>query len=207
MKKLENLSPSSKNKIEKMYRAVSGFLRDGVNVSTIKVSDITERAGIGKGTAYEYFQSKEEIIANAIDWNMEYRTKELTGRIESVKGFRDKIHQVFHWIEDNIAEGDCCMRFFKAKEELHDTQKTCAEDFCCENSESARLERVLDLLWDSAVREGRWEEEKSRTAFDTSMISAFIGYFVYLSHMEQQGDITREELKEFIYKGLLQSKL
>ena len=32
----------------------------------IRVSTITERAGIGKGTAYEYFDTKDEIVACAV---------------------------------------------------------------------------------------------------------------------------------------------
>lgn len=48
----------------------------GKPFSTIKVQDIATAAGIGKGTLYEYFSSKEEILAcavlyalnRAVDW-------------------------------------------------------------------------------------------------------------------------------------------
>ena len=53
-------------KVLALYRAVVDLINAGCDVSTVKVSDITGRAGIGKGTAYEYFSSKEEIISSAI---------------------------------------------------------------------------------------------------------------------------------------------
>lgn len=207
MKKQENLSPSSQNKIEKMYRAVGELLKEGVDISTIKVSDITGRAGIGKGTAYEYFDTKEEIIANAIHWDMEHRAEELTGRLEAAKGFRAKIFEVFIWIEENLAEGGSCIQFFKANEQSYDVPGDVVREFCRKDRDCAHLDKMLGLLRDSARLEGRWGEGNSQTAFDTALLSAFIGYFIYLSHMADHADIGSEELKEFIYRGIPGSKL
>ena len=53
-------------KMRRMYEAVSGLVKAKKEIADIKVSDITKAAGIGKGTAYEYFESKEELIAHAL---------------------------------------------------------------------------------------------------------------------------------------------
>ena len=45
-------------KVMAMYQAVWKLLDEGKDLHKLKVSDITECAGIGKGTAYEYFRSK-----------------------------------------------------------------------------------------------------------------------------------------------------
>lgn len=45
-------------KVLQMYRAVLELMEEGADVTTLRVSTITERAGIGKGTAYEYFTSR-----------------------------------------------------------------------------------------------------------------------------------------------------
>ena len=50
-------------KVRQMYIAVIQMLEEGADPANIRVSTITEKAGIGKGTAYEYFDSKEEIVA------------------------------------------------------------------------------------------------------------------------------------------------
>ena len=60
----EKLSP----KVEALYKAVMELLLEGREVRKMKVSEITEKAGIGKGTAYEYFESKEELLVDALDY-------------------------------------------------------------------------------------------------------------------------------------------
>ncbi len=53
------------------FQAVIDLIEEDADIHSIKVSDITNRAGIGKGTAYENFSSKEEMVAKAIIWSGE----------------------------------------------------------------------------------------------------------------------------------------
>ena len=46
-------------KVRLLYEAVLAMVTDGWDINRMKVSDITAQAGIGKGTAYEYFSSKD----------------------------------------------------------------------------------------------------------------------------------------------------
>ena len=45
-----------------VFRAVLHLLRQGRPLGDLKVSEIAEAAGIGKGTVYEYFPSREELL-------------------------------------------------------------------------------------------------------------------------------------------------
>ena len=49
--------------------AIKVFADHGVN--NTKIADIAQAAGIGKGTVYEYFQSKDEIIAASFHYFMQ----------------------------------------------------------------------------------------------------------------------------------------
>ena len=60
----EKLLLNPPEKVLAMYRAVVDLINEGNDIKVLKVSDITGCAGIGKGTAYEYFSSKEEIISS-----------------------------------------------------------------------------------------------------------------------------------------------
>lgn len=53
-------------KKQAVYDAVCAFIEEGRDTSALTVSEITKRAGIGKGTAYEYFDSKEEMVNGAV---------------------------------------------------------------------------------------------------------------------------------------------
>ena len=45
-----------------IYQAALGLIAQGASPAAMKVQDIAQAAGIGKGTVYEYFASKEEIL-------------------------------------------------------------------------------------------------------------------------------------------------
>lgn len=45
-----------------IYRAVLRLAGDGADISRLRVQEIAAEAGMGKGTVYEYFASKDEIL-------------------------------------------------------------------------------------------------------------------------------------------------
>ncbi len=77
-------------KVLALYRGVLELLDEGADVNGIKVSDITARAGIGKGTAYDYFKSREEIIACALLYDVEQKIEEEKEELDRHEGFRGK---------------------------------------------------------------------------------------------------------------------
>ena len=88
-------SSASPQKVLLMYQAVIEMIEEGFDVNKIKVSDITARAGIGKGTAYEYFSSKEEIIADAILYDVQGKREQLSRIVKEDGSFREKFGKCF----------------------------------------------------------------------------------------------------------------
>lgn len=80
--------------------AIQVFARDGL--SNGKIATIAEKAGIGKGTVYEYFGSKEEIFAAVIkdffDQMMTGYTQLIDAPMDPVK----KIELVFDYSYDYL---------------------------------------------------------------------------------------------------------
>ncbi|MGD8779469.1 MAG: TetR/AcrR family transcriptional regulator [Ignavibacteria bacterium] len=66
------MSPIIVNKPEKkeiiLNAAIKVFAKNGVR--NTKIIDIADTAGVGKGTVYEYFSSKEEIFETAFEFSM-----------------------------------------------------------------------------------------------------------------------------------------
>ena len=46
-----------------IYQGVLRLLQEGADIHALKASDIAEAAGLGKGTLYNYFSSKEESFS------------------------------------------------------------------------------------------------------------------------------------------------
>lgn len=63
-----------------MYEAVNELLEEGRDIYRMKISEITQRAGIGKGTAYEYFSTKEELLGKAIFYQLHRGICRMDGR-------------------------------------------------------------------------------------------------------------------------------
>ena len=86
-------------KLEILHAAAKVFAEKGV-VKT-KMVDIATEAGIGKGTIYEYYRSKEEIFADTfrlIFDDMEYRLAEAIGQTE------DPINKIKQLIQVTIID-------------------------------------------------------------------------------------------------------
>jgi AcrR family transcriptional regulator len=60
------MSRKEQNKKIQIYNAIIELVEEGFVYSNMRISDIASRAGIGKGTVYEYFESKEQIFSNMV---------------------------------------------------------------------------------------------------------------------------------------------
>ena len=60
-----------------------------------KMLQIAEAAGIGKGTIYEYFKSKEELFHAIINANMKEMTSQISKRIRKYENPKDKLQAYF----------------------------------------------------------------------------------------------------------------
>lgn len=117
-------------KVLRMYEAVHGFMIEGRDLVSVKVVDITSAAGIGKGTAYEYFSSKEEIIASAMAYEYKNKITELVARMFRQQGFKNRIMNVMDWICENQEYNQLFSHIFR---ELLGEPQMCA--FVSENTQ------------------------------------------------------------------------
>ena len=105
---MERQNPETENnlkpKVRALYEAVLDLLNENEDINTMKVSDITSRAGIGKGTAYDYFKSKEEIIACAIMYDAKKQGMETREKLQELPDFGARIRYCFSWVEECVRE-------------------------------------------------------------------------------------------------------
>ncbi len=75
-----------------IYNAVIDIIEaQGFN-SNIKISDIAKKAGIGKGTVYEYFKNKDEILAGSIMYLLQTSMKDiLNDNMENNLKFKEEL--------------------------------------------------------------------------------------------------------------------
>lgn len=93
-----------------IYQAVIELFEEGADINNLTVAEITGKAGIGKGTAYEYFSGKEEMIAKAFFYNGEVYSKQLYEGMCKEKNLSDKIDFVLLAIEQHVPRANCIFR-------------------------------------------------------------------------------------------------
>lgn len=97
-------------KVIAMYRAVAELFAEGADLNSLTVSEITSRAGIGKGTAYEYFSSKEEILAEALYYVMKNAAEDLYRNLERKDNLNQKVNEILIDMEQHMHEVVCAFK-------------------------------------------------------------------------------------------------
>lgn len=195
-------------KVLLIYQTVPQMLKEGADINTLKVSEITERAGIGKGTAYEYFSSKEELITRALLFYIEKKVNDIENISESQNSFPDKIHAVLDYVEQNFDDirGFCMLvrigtGSYEISEPLKNEYERMQETFDCH-----RMDHLIDRMIEQGRQEGILTQNNTflcRMAFASQMM-------MYTAALLQQekADLNvpeTEKLKTFVYHALVKS--
>ena len=75
-----------------------------VGIKKLTVAQCAKTAGVGKGTIYEYFESKEDIIFEIINLHIEEYHIQFIESIKNVKSTKEKIFYFFKFVLDDSLE-------------------------------------------------------------------------------------------------------
>lgn len=199
---LENLP----QKVQKMYSAVAEMVNEGQDVNTMKVSDITKRAGIGKGTAYEYFSSKEEIIARALLYDVKEKLGVVEEIVDSPETFEQKVLEILDFIADKFSQSQTFCTLVRMMTGSYEISEALRREY--ENLDDrlscGQLEGLVDLVMEQGAKEGVICEPDllfRRVAFGSQML-AFAAYLVTRYRGCENGK-TKAQMKAFAYKSLV----
>lgn len=189
-------------KVRKMFDAVLELFASGRELSTLKVSDITQKAGIGKGTAYEYFSTKEEIIVGALSSEAERYMKILFELVNQGESFQEVIGCVMDIMEE-ISEK---YNGFAVIERIMRDDSIIGQNMLNEmekHRESCKKKQLLtNQLVELAIRDHAITET-SVYKVQMTILSQFFSYAYYLTHKSLYPNVPRQEVREFIYESIL----
>ena len=197
---IKNIS-NPPEKVRLMYEATIKLLKEKKELSNIKVLDITREAGIGKGTAYEYFSSKNEIVANAVVYEYSNKIQDLVEHTFKHSSFKERLYSVMEWIYDNR---DYNMLFIGMLKMV--AKEKCSKNECIANEKLKEdvikyIKSKVTRLVEDGFNEGVFTETDSRKR----LLVVLSGIFEYgaLVATCSKGSITgfdTLELRDFIYE-------
>lgn len=191
-------------KVLAMYHAVWQLLSEGKNLEKLKVSDITECAGIGKGTAYEYFRSKEEIVTKALQYNCLMQVQILVDRAMKEKCFRKSLEACFDWIAENHDRFQMVFQIMKkAGAVVKNSDDLCGQEENCIGS--AALWKLTGYIIQLGRKEKLIRENLSDYLASVQILSQLLGFFACqeLLPCKEKEDMTMT--KAFLCDNIIKS--
>lgn len=189
-------------KILAMYRAVWELTREGQNVYNMKVVDITNRAGIGKGTAYEYFRSKEELVAKALRYGTFLEYERLLSQLKEQNTLKAALNVCFSWMEEDYERMACLLQFMKNSEKTEEFIRNgmkCMQENMAEDAEKINI--LLKYIVNLGKKEGTIREDLDDHFASLQILSQLMGYFVFKRFNQTDGQQS-QDVREFLYQSI-----
>lgn len=210
MKKLSGCETDElPQKVLLLYRAVGELIAEGVDVNTLKILDITQKAGIGKGTAYDYFDSKEEVIVCGILFSLNRLLREVVDFVSQNQGFKNRLEYLFVTLDRSLGERNCLLRFIQL------LMGSSTVSVCLRNAmeqEAGGETQPLRIL-DRIVKEGMQNKEINST-FPVSYVvyticARFLTYAVLMDIKGEERPLYAEsvdmkQMRQLLLNGILQ---
>lgn len=202
-------------KVLLMYESVLTLIKEeGRDTHTLTVSEITAKAGIGKGTAYEYFASKEEIIAHALMYEYTGKIISLAKSVFEPEHFKDRYFRVLDWIYDNKQYNIMFSHLAKGLIENRASvlnSDSSADTCAVTENEFAKAANdyifgAIDRFMEDGFAEGIFTETL-REKRALALLSSVIQYAIVVMNpgFGSLGTISDEDAREFSYKTLVNS--
>lgn len=203
----------SRKYAEKELLIFYGFkkiITDNSNIENIKVSDIAKAAGIGKGTIYEYFKSKDEIIARSIIYNFKIDIINTIEAIKEVSTFKEQCNHLFHY---SISSGKFIfpsLRILYNQVVPKELNNILLEDFEEILELKTQLYNLLDYVINTGIDENIINKDLSRDYQRYVLISSSMGIInkINANHFRQinlSDDESINTQKSFAYTMILKS--
>ena len=191
-------------KVLAMYRAVWQLLDEGRDLHKLKVSDITECAGIGKGTAYEYFRSKEEIVSKAMHYNCLLQFHMLRERVAEQENYKTALQICFDWLSETCDSRKLILQVLKQTGDLS-KKAGCTCESEKKNGVYAVMMEILVHLVQLGRREKFVRSEISDQMATLQILSQFLGFFVYQTAVTSLKKSEISMTKEFLCDNIMKS--
>jgi AcrR family transcriptional regulator len=187
-----------------IYEAALSLINERYDISSIKIAEIAQRANIGKGTVYEYFDSKEQLIADALVYMTMEAAKCLEAAIENNCSFKESYFAIFNLIAELMNKNRTLFDPMSAGEQsfvMHKTLKSVARD---KQDEIQQLySDTFEKLIDKAVAEKIFKEKPPKFQWYIAVTNSIMCIIIYRQRRSEFSDMSEAQVLESSYEMFL----
>lgn len=188
-------------KVLLLYEAVEQLIVEGVDINTICVSTITEKAGIGKGTAYDYFDTKEDILACAILFYIRKVMCELKASLASYDSFLDKIEFLLSEIGESKNKHQCVIRYIHMMTDTSNLSNMVQKKINSKEADKYLLAGVFESILEEGIAKGEVRKDLPLDYMVYVILSKILSYILCVSgeRFEHSQEI---RIRSFVYQSI-----
>lgn len=186
-----------------IFNGVTKLINDGVRLHAIKVSDIAEAAGIGKGTIYDYFKSKEDILKKSLIYSMDMGISKVLSKINGVDGFEKKCYILFEITEVCVRDYHSAANPLFSSISPYEFNELINNDIEWVDERDKLLREIVKSLVLLGANEGFIKKQEDKEYAVTVFVSVFMGFQNIISCNNKNTRDKIEEAKERSYKLLI----
>lgn len=194
----------SEKEIE-IFNGIIDLIKEGANPYAIKVSDIAIAANVGKGTIYDYFNTKEEAISKAIIYNLNNEVDYALSRILSKKSFKDRFYEVLKTIADGLETNVSTLNMLLSTGGLKEFYEFLVDDKYDLSMLINIINQEIGNLLELGFKEGIINTDESKYYQAMVIKGAILGFSHYISGGELYKNISKTEAMNTAYKILVRS--
>lgn len=188
-----------------IFNGLIELLRNGANPYTIKVSDIAKAANIGKGTIYDYFTSKEEVISKALIYSINNELKSVFSKIQSKDNFKDMFFEILLNMEENMKNNLSTINLLLSSGGVNKFYEHLKNENCHISNCFMIIDEMIKQLLRVGIKEGIINTEEDFYYQKLAVRGAVASFSGYLSNPEMHRVKPKEEVMESIYKMLVKA--
>ncbi|HHV39244.1 MAG TPA: TetR/AcrR family transcriptional regulator [Tepidimicrobium sp.] len=188
-----------------IFDGIITLIKNGSNVYSITVSEIARSANVGKGTIYDYFDTKEEAISKAILYNIDKEIEYAIDRISLKNGFKDRYYEILNIVAENLQSKFCTINMLLSAGGFQEFYEYLLEQKQDASQYIRKIEKEIDKLLEMGFEEGVISIEEDiyyRRMVIKSAISSFVGYINIKEHYPH---IDMERAMDLSYKLIVKS--
>lgn len=181
-------------KVTAICHSVINMYNSGIPFYKMTISEIAKKANIGKGTIYEYFTSKEEIIITAMLLELKSELLQICDAIISKQTFNEKYNVTLYWIVERIQSNLLLRQMILARYSDNPEQAMC--ELIKRMMSFTKVGEVLKSMINQGVEEGLFPKPKSMLQEKAAFMSLVIGVMSFLKP-DEFGENTTEKVVDY----------
>ena len=203
MKNLVEKFSNISEKERKIYQSVLLLLQEGRDMNALTVSEITERAGIGKGTAYGYFKSKEEMVENAVLYGIFQCVSVIGEKVEKKNTFREKYLEILDWMDTIFFEQNVSVILYQLTHNTMNVSCPIKKNFLSDENGKKFLDEKMNLMVETGIAEGTLRADCAREYQQYMIMSSIGAFWMFLNQEKNEEKENRDRFKAYLYRCLV----